>query len=147
MGDGGRGRTEVRRVSARGGGYVVLILRTEIRGNLNGGLSKQGLGPKGTKLGQKGPFLGQCLLFARAVRIGGIGPEGPNRPRKASISPEKARFFQGRISPIFSENLGLKPPLVSPPFTLVIKMITCNFFLFWGINFLRITITITSFNP
>ena len=31
--------------------------------------------------------------------------------------------------------------------SLVIKMITCNFFLFWGINFLKITITITSFNP
>ena len=37
----------------------------------------------------------------------------------------------------------------APTITLVIKMITCNFFLFWGINFLKITITITitSLNP
>ena len=35
----------------------------------------------------------------------------------------------------------------SPALTLVIKMITCNFFLFWEINFLKITITIASINP
>ena len=41
-----------------------------------------------------------------------ISPEkAPVGPEKAPIRPEKARFSR---SPIFSENLGLKPPFVSP---------------------------------
>ena len=33
----------------------------------------------------------------------------------APICPEKARFSRKDFPPIFSENLGLKPPFVSPP--------------------------------
>ena len=36
------------------------------------------------------------------------------RPEKAPIRPEKARFSRKDFCPIFSENLGLKPPFVSP---------------------------------
>ena len=35
-------------------------------------------------------------------------------PEKAPIRPEKARFSRKDFCPIFSENLGLKPPFVSP---------------------------------
>ena len=44
-----------------------------------------------------------------------IGPEKtPRGPEKAPTSPEKARFPRKDFPPIFSENLGLKPPFVSP---------------------------------
>ena len=36
-------------------------------------------------------------------------------PEKVPICPEKARFRRKDFPPIFSENLGLKPPFVSPP--------------------------------
>ena len=66
---------------------------------------------------QKGPFRGNFCSSPLAVRRGGIGPErprkGPDRPGKAPISPEKDRFSR-KESLILSENLGLKPPFVSP---------------------------------
>ena len=53
-----------------------------------------------------------------AVRCGGIGPDRPEKapisPEKAPICPGKARFSRKDFPPIFSENLGLKPPFVSP---------------------------------
>ena len=45
-----------------------------------------------------------------------IGPEkAPIGPEKVPICPEKAQFRRKDFPPIFSENLGLKPPFVSPP--------------------------------
>ena len=45
-----------------------------------------------------------------------IGHEkAPTSPEMAPICPEKARFSRKDFPPILSENLGLKPPFVSPP--------------------------------
>ena len=62
-------------------------------------------------MGPKRALTGQPLLFPRAVRCGGIGPDWPRKTRtgreKAPISPEKARFSK-------ADKLQLKPPFVSP---------------------------------
>ena len=84
-----------------------------------GGLSKRGLGPKGANWAKKGPF--GAISPLPPWRWGAeesvpIGPEkAPIGPEKDPISPEKARFPRKDFPPIFSENLGLKPPFVSPP--------------------------------
>ena len=44
----------------------------------------------------------------RGLSKGGLSPKGANRAKKA-------RFSRKDFPPIFSENLGLKPPFVSPP--------------------------------
>ena len=96
------------------------------QGNPNGGLSKRGLGPKGANWAKKGPFGAISPLppwrwgAEESVPIGPekvpIGPEkAPIGPEKAPICPEKARFSRKDFPLIFSENLGLKPPFVSPP--------------------------------
>ena len=83
-----------------------------------GGLSKGGLGPKGANWAKKGPFGAISALppwVWGAEELGPIGPEkAPTGPEKVPISPEKARFPWKDFPPIFSENLGLKPPFVSP---------------------------------
>ena len=88
-------------------------------GKSKGGLSKGGLGPKGAKW-PKRALSGQFLLFPRgcgvAEELVPIGPEkAPIGPEKVPICPEKARFRRKDFPPIFSENLGPKPPFVSPP--------------------------------
>ena len=84
-----------------------------------GGLSKGGLGPKGANWAQKGPFGAISALPPRlwgADELVPIGPEkAPIGPEKVPICPEKARFRRKDFPPIFSENLGLKPPFVSLP--------------------------------
>ena len=68
-------------------------------------------------MGQKGPFRGKFCSSLVAAGCGGIGPDRPRKgpgPEKAPICPEKARFSRKDLPPIFSENLGLKPPFVSP---------------------------------
>ena len=89
-------------------------------GKSKGGLSKRGLSPKGANWAQKGPFGGisgvppACVWGAEELIP--IGPEkAPIGPEKVPICPEKARFRGKDFPPIFSENLGLKPPFVSPP--------------------------------
>ena len=69
-------------------------------GNPNGGLANGGLARK-APIGPKRALSGQFLLF-------------PRGPEKAPIWPEKARLSRKELPPIFSENLGLKPPFVSP---------------------------------
>ena len=82
------------------------------------GLSKGGLGPKGVNWAKKGPFGAISALPSwlwGAEELAPIGPEkAPIGPEKALICPEKARFSRKDFPPIFSENLGLKPPFVSP---------------------------------
>ena len=88
-------------------------------GKSKGGLSKRGLGPKGANWAKKGPFGAISLLPPwrwGAEESVPIGPEkAPIGPEKDPISPEKAGFPRKDFPPIFSENLGLKPPFVSPP--------------------------------
>ena len=84
------------------------------QGNPNGGLANGGLARK-APIGPKRALSGQFLLFPRGCGCGGIGPEkAPIGPEKAPICPEKARFPRKDFPLIFSENLGLKPPFVSP---------------------------------
>ena len=83
------------------------------------GLSKGGLSPKGANRAKKGPF-GAISAFPPSLwgaeELVPIGPEkAPTSPEMAPICPEKARFSRKDFPPIFSENLGLKPPFVSPP--------------------------------
>ena len=91
----------------------------KISGKSKGGLSKGGLGPKGAKWAKKGPFGAISALppwLWGAEELVPIGPEkAPIGPEKVPICPEKARFRGKDFPPIFSENLGLKPPFVSPP--------------------------------
>ena len=88
-------------------------------GKSKGGLSKGGLGPKGANWAKKGPFGAISALPPwpwGAEELVPIGPEkAPIGPEKVPICPEKARFRRKDFPPIFSENLGLKPPFVSPP--------------------------------
>ena len=83
------------------------------------GLSKRGLSPKGANWAKKGPFGAISALppwLWGAGELVPIGPEkAPTSPEMAPICPEKARFSRKDFPPIFSENLGLKPPFVSPP--------------------------------
>ena len=86
-------------------------------GNPNGGLSKGGLSPKGANRAKKGPLRGNFCSSPvgcwGAEELVPIGPEkAPTSPEMAPIHPEKARKD---FPPIFSENLGLKPPFASPP--------------------------------
>ena len=87
-------------------------------GKSKGGLSKGGLGPKGANWAKKGPFGAISALPPwpwGAEELVPIGPEkAPIGPEKVPICPEKARFRRKDLPPIFSENLGLKPPFVSP---------------------------------
>ena len=89
------------------------------KGKSKGGLSKGGLGPKGADWGKKGPFGAISALppwLWGAEELVPIGPEkAPIGPEKVPICPEKARFRRKDFPPIFSENLGLKPPFASPP--------------------------------
>ena len=84
------------------------------------GLSKRGLSLKGANRAKKGPFgaisaLPPWLWGAKELVL--IGPEkAPTSPEMAPIWPEKARFSRKDFPPIFSENLGLKPPVCEPPF-------------------------------
>ena len=82
------------------------------------GLSKGGLSPKGANRAKKGPFGAISALppwLWGAEELVPIGPEkAPTSPEMAPICPEKARFSGKDFPPIFSENLGLKPPFVSP---------------------------------
>ena len=88
-------------------------------GKSKGGLSKGGLGPKGANWAKKGPFgaisaLPPWLWGVEELVL--IGPEkAPIGAEKVPICPEKARLRRKDFPPIFSENLGLKPPFVSPP--------------------------------
>ena len=88
-------------------------------GEIQRGLSKGGLGPKGANWAKKGPFGAISALppwLWGAEELVPIGPEkAPIGPEKVPICPEKARFRRKDFPPIFSENLGLKPPFVSPP--------------------------------
>ena len=88
-------------------------------GKSKGGLSKGGLGPKGANWAKKGPFGSISALppwLWGAEELVPISPEkAPIGPEKVPICPEKARFRRKDFPPIFSENLGLKPPFVSPP--------------------------------
>ena len=76
------------------------------------------LGPKGATWAKKGPFGAISALPPRmwgAEELVPIGPEkAPVGPEKAPSCPEKARFPRKDFPLIFSENLGLKPPFVSP---------------------------------
>ena len=87
-------------------------------GKSKGGLSEGGLGPKGANWAKKGPFGAISALppwLWGAEELVPIGPEkAPIGPEKVPICPEKARFCRKDFPPIFSENLGLKPPFVSP---------------------------------
>ena len=95
------------------------VLQPLLSGKSKGGLSKRGLGPKGANWAKKGPF--GAISALPPWRWGAeesvpIGPEkAPMGPEKDPISPEKARFPRKDFPPIFSENLGLEPPFVSPP--------------------------------
>ena len=104
----------VARVATRKGSPPDLNL-----GNPNGGLAKGGLARKGTMRAKKGPFGAISALppwLRGAEELVPIGPEkAPTSPEMAPICPEKARFSGKDFPPIFSENLGLKPPFVSPP--------------------------------
>ena len=94
------------------------LLPSIFSGKSKGGLSKGGLGPKGANWAKKGPFGAISALppwVWGAEELVPISPEkAPTGPEKAPISPEKARFPRKDFPPIFSENLGLKPPFVSP---------------------------------
>ena len=94
-------------------------LFSELSGKSKGGLSKGGLGPKGANWAKKGPFGAISALppwLWGAEELVPIGPEkAPIGPEKVPICPEKARFRRKDFPPIFSENLGLKPPFVGPP--------------------------------
>ena len=89
------------------------------RGLTNGGLAAK---PERGESGQKGPFRGNFCASPVAVGCRGIGPDrprkGPDRPWSGANSPRKGPIFQEvafkDFRPIFSENLGLKPPFVSP---------------------------------
>ena len=63
-------------------------------------------------IGPKRALSGQFPLFPRG---GGVRRNWSRSAPKRPICPEKARFRREDFPPIFSENLGLKPPLVSPP--------------------------------
>ena len=80
------------------------------------GQSKRGLSPKSANWAKKGLFRGKFCSSLAAVRCGGIGPNRPQKapetPWKGPISPEKPDVQEG-FCPIFSKNLGLKPPFVS----------------------------------
>ena len=95
------------------------FLGKEKSGKSKGGLSKGGLGPKGANWAKKGPFGAISALppwLWGAEELVPIGPEkAPIGPEKVPIWTEKARFRRKDFHPIFSENLGLKPPFVSPP--------------------------------
>ena len=80
-------------------------------GNPNGGLANGGLARKApANWAKKGPF-----EAVSALPLVPIGPEkAPTGPEKAPICPKKARFSRKDFPLIFSENLGLKPPFVSP---------------------------------
>ena len=82
------------------------------------GLSKRGLSPKGANWAKKGPFGAISTpppWLWGAEELGLISPEKALiGAEKAPICPEKARFPRKDFPPIFSENLGLKPPFVSP---------------------------------
>ena len=88
------------------------------RGLERSGKSKRGLGPKGANWAKKGPFEPiSALPRACAVRRD-WSQSALKRLRWALKRPQfapKSPDLPGRISPpIFSENLGLKPPFVSP---------------------------------
>ena len=88
-------------------------------GNPNGGLAKGGLARKGP-IGPKRALSGQFLLFPRGRGVQrNWSRSAPKRPRPAlkwrQFAPKRARFSRKDFPPIFSENLGLKPPFVSPP--------------------------------
>ena len=88
-------------------------------GKSKGGLSKGGLGPKGANWAKKGPFGPISALppwLWGAEELVPIGLEkAPIGPEKVPICPKKGPISQEGFPPIFSENLGLKPPFVSPP--------------------------------
>ena len=79
------------------------------------GLSKCGLGPKGTNRSKRRPFRGNSCSSPVAVRCGGISvPINPKRPRKGPILQEGifARFslkFSGQESPNGLSNGGQRP--------------------------------------
>ena len=91
---------------------------TFLLGKSKRGLSKGGLGPKGANWAKRGPFGAISALppwLWGAEELVPIDPEkAPIGPEKAPICPEKARFSRNVSPPIFSENLGLKTPFVSP---------------------------------
>ena len=79
------------------------------------GLSKRGLGPKGTNWAKKGPFRAISALPSWLWGAEELVPTGPEKPpKRPQFAPKKARFSRKDLPPIFSENLGLKPPFVSP---------------------------------
>ena len=82
------------------------------------GAQQRGAWPERRRLGQKGPFgaiSAPPLWLWGAEELVPIGPEkAPIGPEKAPICHEKARFPRRDFPPIFSENLGLKPPFLSP---------------------------------
>ena len=88
-------------------------------GKSKGGLSKGGLGPKGANWAKKGTFGAISALPPWLWGAEELVPIGPEKaliaPEEVPICPEKARFCRKDFPPIFSENLGLKPPFVSPP--------------------------------
>ena len=94
------------------------IFLASVSGKSKRGLSKRGLGLKGANWAKKGPLGGISALppwLWGAEELVPIGPEkAPISPEKAPICPEKARFSRRDFPSIFSENLGLKPPFVSP---------------------------------
>ena len=87
------------------------------RGNPNGGLANGGLA-QGANWAKKGLFGAISALpswLSGAEEWVPIGPEkAPVGPEKAPTCPENARFARKDFPPIFAENLGLKPPFVSP---------------------------------
>ena len=97
---------------------IFLAVVNLLQGNPKGGLAN-GAWPERRQLGQKGPFRGTFSSSPVAVGCGGIGPDrprkGPDRPRKGPNQPRKGPISQKGFPPDFSENLGLKPPFVSPP--------------------------------
>ena len=79
------------------------------------GMATRGLAwkvPIGPKCAFQGKFCSSPWLWGAEVLL--IGPEkAPVGPEKAPICPEASRFPKEAFPPIFSENLGLKPPFVS----------------------------------
>ena len=82
------------------------------------GAHKRGLSPKGANRAKTGPFGAISALppwLWGAEELVPISPEkAPTSREMSPICPEKARFSRKDFPPIFSENLGLKPPFVSP---------------------------------
>ena len=119
--------------------------RQRSSGKSKRGLSKGGLSPKGANRAKKGPFGAISALppsLWGAEELVPIGPEkAPTSPEMAPICPEKARFSRKDFPPIFSENLGLKPPFVSPLWIFprsgegVVRRNGCPKGCFWRVRF------------